>query len=263
MSYLSRGKWHVAKGVLTNLGVNRIDIEIRPGKKPYPINIQVDQPVGVSLKYGYGKIIFETTVAALEPAAHTDTAIDQQATAAGGGTIALAVPTQIELVERRKYFRVTVPKSLKVNVTVWHRRHTADDGTVNTPPENYWKAKLIDLSAGGAQITIDAAQKPDFKRGQFIGLRFTPMPYERPLMFNAQIRNILPTANDQSICLGLQIVGLEASSKGHEVLQQLCNVAEQYYQINQSGAKQQDMQKTQLISSIAKTAVRTAGSDRR
>jgi len=68
------------------------------------------------------------------------------------------------------------------------------------------------------------------------------MPYETPLMLNAQIRNILPTADEKSTCLGLQIVGLEASREGRGVLRQLCNVVERYYQINQSSAKQQDMQ---------------------
>jgi hypothetical protein len=68
------------------------------------------------------------------------------------------------------------------------------------------------------------------------------MPYETPLMFNAQIRNILPTADNKSICLGLQNVGLEASTEGHQVLQRLCNVVEQYYQLNQSSVKQQDIQ---------------------
>ena len=269
MSYLSKGKWHVAKVLLTNLGANRLDIQVSPREmdsvlqkahemgtpKPRPINIQVNQPVGISLKYGYGKFIFETTVVALEPPSDPTS----------GGAIVLMVPDRIEIVQRRSYFRVDVPSSLKVNVMLWHRRYTDEkpEGppqggtqTPNTrpapprgwtrrmPPEHYWQGKLADISAGGAQIVVDTSQKPDFKKGQFIGLRFTPMPYEMPLMFNAQIRNILPTADEKSICLGLQIVGLEASPEGRQVLQRLCNVVEHYYQINQSSAKQRDFQTT-------------------
>jgi hypothetical protein len=70
------------------------------------------------------------------------------------------------------------------------------------------------------------------------------MPYEMPLMFDAQIRNILPTAGEKSICLGLRIVGLEASPEGRQVLQRLCNVAEHYYQINQCTLKGRDFQTT-------------------
>jgi hypothetical protein len=268
MSYLSRGKWHVAKVLLTNLGANGLDIRLAPRKtdnspfcfrkkaggqkahemttpKPHPINIQVNQPVGISLKYGYGKFIFETTVVALQPSSDPTS----------GGTIALMVPERIELVQRRSYFRVDVPSSLKVNVMLWHRRWTDEmsetqqienqtSDSRRMPQECYWQGKLTDISAGGVQIVVDTGQKPDFKRGQFIGLRFTPMPYEMPLMFDAQIRNILPTAGEKSICLGLRIVGLEASPEGRQVLQRLCNVAEHYYQINQCTLKGRDFQTT-------------------
>ena len=241
MSYLSKDKWHVAKVLLTGLGADRLNIEVLRTPQsgaPRPINIQVNQPVGISLKYGYGKFIFETTVVGLEPS-------PDPTRREWGGTIVLAVPDRIEVVQRRNYFRVDVPKGLKVNVVLWHRCKNRASGPVtrdSDEPRNYWRGKLIDISAGGAQIAVDAGQKPELKKGQFIGLRFTPMPYETPLMFDAQIRNILPTADDKSICLGLQIVGLEASPEGRGVLQRLCNVVERYYQINQSSAKQQDMQ---------------------
>ena len=231
MSYLSRGKWHVAKVVLTELGANRLSARILPKEKAHPINIQAEQPVGISLKYGYGKFIFETKVLCLE----------RSPDSTSGGTIVLAVPDRIEIVQRRSYFRVDVPRSLKVSVLLWPRGYKTDSSQV--PPSRYWQGGLVDISAGGAQIAIDAVQKQDFKNGQFIGLRFTPMPYEMPLMLNAQIRNILPTVDGKSICLGLQIVGLEASPEGHQILQRLCNVVEQYYQINQSGAKQRDFQR--------------------
>jgi hypothetical protein len=257
MSYLSRGKWHVAKVLLTNLGANRLDVQHsssllsetdNQAQKPHPINIQVNQPVGISLKYGYGKFIFETTVIALESASDST----------GSETIALLVPDRIEMVQRRSYFRVNVPGSLKVNVMLWHRRckdelpqtlaateqveagqqtEAQTPDVRRTPPEYYWQGRLADISAGGLQVVIDNGQEPDFKKGQFLGLRFTPMPYEMPLMFNAQIRNILPTADQKSICLGLQIVGLEASTEGRHVLQRLCNVVEHYYQLNQRDSK--------------------------
>ena len=228
MPYLSKGKWHVAKVVLTELGANRLSARVWSGTKSRPINIQTEQPVGISLKYGYGKIIFETKVLGLEPSPD----------ATSGGTILLAVPDRIEIVQRRSYFRVDVPMSLKVSVLLWPRGCKAEGS--QAPPSRYWQGRLVDISAGGAQLAVDTDQKQDLKNGQFIGLRFTPMPYEMPLVLNAQIRNILPTADGKKICLGLQIVGLEESQEGHQTLQRLCNVVEQYYQINQSGAKQQD-----------------------
>ena len=249
MTYLSRGKWHAIKVLLTRLGASVLEVEVSPRnssdnarkkprtatQKPQPLNICIEQPVGLSIKHGHGKFIFETKITGFEPS-------DSQTS---GGAITVAVPEKIELLQRRSYFRVEVPKSLKVKAVLWHRRCSdpsakayTDKADLDDNPQNwpsgYWQAELIDVSAGGGQIVIDAAQQPDFKRGQFIGLRFTPMPYETPLLLNAQIRHILPTADGRSLCYGLQFVGLEASQKGRETLQRLCKIVEQYYQMSHS-----------------------------
>lgn len=243
MSYLSRGKWHVAKVQLTDIGACRVDATILPAKNPHPINIKTEQPVGVSLKYGYGKFIFEATVMALEPSEDN----------ASGGTIVLTMPDRIEIVQRRSYFRVEVPGSLKVKVLLWHRKQQNEQpgdeppqaaGTDHTPPGKYFQGRLVDISAGGAQVALDVAESENFNAGQFIAMRFTPMPYERPLLFNARVRNILPTADGGRVCLGIQMVGLEASLEGREVLLRLVDIVERYYQLSQTGAKHQDFQKT-------------------
>jgi hypothetical protein len=242
MSYLSRDKWHVAKVLLTDLVADNLKIECTSSKKR-PINIQVNQPVGLSFKYGYGKFVFDTIVEGLEPSP------SPQADRERGGTIVLAMPQKIEVVQRRSYFRVSVPESLKIEVLLWHRsgklkekRHLHD---ATDEMHNCCHGRLDDISAGGAQITVpheNGVLKVNLKKGQFIGVRFTPTPYETPVMFTAQIRNVLPTADGESSSLGLQIVGLEASPEGRQVLTRLIHVVEQYYQMNQSGIKQQDMQ---------------------
>ena len=102
MSYRSKERWHVSKVLLTELGAGRFFIEVSPGRKPQPLNIQLEQEVGMSIKYGYGKFIFETTVIALEPSAEPS----------GRGRIVLAVPDRVEMIQRRSYFRVEVPEEL-------------------------------------------------------------------------------------------------------------------------------------------------------
>jgi hypothetical protein len=117
----------------------------------------------------------------------------------------------------------------------------------------------MDISAGGAQIVIPVAVRHpladctepgqsipdvpdfDFRKGQFIGLRFTPLPYETPLMFNAQIRNILPTADHTALCLGLQSVGLEASAEGRQTLARIAAVVDSYHRINDAAKKRRDI----------------------
>jgi hypothetical protein len=269
MSYLSKGKWHVAKVLITEMEGDRISIESAvPKKKQHPLNIQPNQPVGISFKYEYGKFVFDTAVMALEAT------LGSEAEQGWGGKIVLAIPDRIEVVQRRSYFRVDVPQSLNVKVVMWHRgdRQRAKKQMNNEEDDqsnNYCQGRLIDISAGGAQVIIpypseESAPAPerdpkgsisrsvsadglDFRKGQFIGMRFTPMPYETPIMISAQIRNILPTSEGNSASLGLQIVGLEASPEGREVLARLIDVVEKYYQINQSGARQQDIQPAQNI----------------
>jgi len=269
MSYLSKGKWHVAKVLLTDLVASRLSVEsTATKKKQHPLNIQVNQPVGISFKYEYGKFVFDTTVAALEPSPALE------ANPGWGGTMVLVVPDRIEVVQRRSYYRVDVPESLKVKVVLWHRnsRHQAkkqiQDAAENV--HNYCQGRLIDISASGAQVVVPYpdeqgcpesirresngnmsrtffAGELEFKKGQFVGMRFTPMPYERPIVVSAQIRNILPTSDGKRASLGLQIVGLESSPEGHEVLTRLIGIVEQYYQINQSGARQRDIHPVQNI----------------
>jgi len=240
MSYLSRDKWHVAKVLLTTLSEDKLNAEgVGWMKRPRPINVQAGQPVGISFKHGYGKFVFDTTVAGLEPSPE----------ASSGGTIILVAPDRVGVIQRRSYFRVSVPESLKVNVVFWHRRSKlrAKDAMWSWPfiePQQYFQGRLVDISAGGAQVKVPLQtdngelQSDDFRRGQFIGLRFTPMPYETPLMFSAQVRNTLPAADQKGIFLGLQIVGLEASPEGRQVLSKLVEIVERYHQINQSVAKQ-------------------------
>lgn len=240
MSYLSREKWHVAKVLMKELAANRLYVEgCRSSGKLHPINIRIEQPVGLNFKHAYGKFVFDTTVVGLEPSSDPD----------AGGTIVLAVPERIGVIQRRSYFRVNVPSSLKVNVVLWHRtgRRTPNDAT-----HTYYEARLADISAGGALVAVPlkrgvgeesgAASESDFRKGQFMGVRFTPLPYETPLMFDAQIRSVLPTADRTSLCLGLQIVGLEASAEGRQALSRLAKVVEHYHQINQSGDQGQERQ---------------------
>lgn len=238
MSYLSRDKWHVAKVLLTKLDEERLYVESAISRRQRPINIRIDQPVGISFKHEYGKFVFDTTVIALEPS--TDPETNRQC----GGTIVLGLPDKIEVIQRRSYFRVNVPESLNVKVLLWHRtgRFRETDPKLDTTCEdnNCFEGRLIDISAGGAQVIVpnrNNTGKANFRKGQFISMRFTPLPYETPLVLSAQIRNVLPTADEKNASLGLQIVGLEASSEGRAVLNRLIGIVERYYQINQSRTK--------------------------
>lgn len=226
MSFLFDHRWHVVRAVIADISEGSFNLRVTPKKKAHSAGVKTGDMVGVSFKYGYGgnydKFVFDTVV--------TDTG----RSAATRGTVTLAIPQQIELVPRRSYRRVCLPQSLDVNVRFSHR-YCVSDGQrtfVGSGPD--WEGRLIDISAGGMQIVIGAAPKHDFSRGQFVNLRFAPMPCETDLVFNAGIRSILPTADGGRVCFGLQIVGLEASPEGRLILSRLVGVVEQYHQMNKS-----------------------------
>ena len=242
MSYVFRNKWRSAKITFANLGANELDVAVVPMKHARPLEIEAGMEAGVSLKHSKGKIIFKTQV----------TGLRQSSKAGSCDTVVLDVPERIECVQRRNYFRVEVAEAISVDVLIWHRR----PGQSGEPGcGRFWQGNLVDISAGGAQIAVKAAEQPDFRKGQFVQFKFTPLQDETPLELEAQVRNILPTADEKSICIGLQIVGLEANSQGQTVLRRLCGVVEQYYQqVNsiKNGDKQEAFAETSKTLQSAK-----------
>jgi c-di-GMP-binding flagellar brake protein YcgR len=230
VSYFSEGRWCVCRAVVCYVDKGVFGIRITPQKKSRPIDIAVGQAVGVSFKAGYGqeydRFIFDTKVAWVEKLLDTETL----------GVVKLLIPEQIEVVQRRSYVRVPVPQGMKVDVELWQKESVQKrDGDLTVDVCQGYIGSLVDISAAGLQVAIDYAQGPVLKEGQFVGLKFVPLPDETTLTFNAYIRTVLPEASGKSICIGLEMIGLEASPEGRLILQRLCNVVEQYEKINKAG----------------------------
>ena len=226
VSYAGSGKMHISKVTLENLGAEILEAEISPRKDPHPMNIRIGQKMAMSIKYGYGKILFDTFIINLMPSENGDS----------GGRLILSIPRKIQIIERRNYYRVQVPQNLSVSVKLSHRKTVNHRYPANS--DHFWLAQLIDISAGGLQLAIDTELKEAFKAGQFLDIEFCPLPYEQPLTLNTQIRNILPTADNDHLCMGLQTVSLEMSDEGREKLVRICNIVEQYNQMNSNNGKE-------------------------
>ncbi len=146
----------------------------------------------------------------------------------GAGTLVFGTPGGAEPYKRRNYVRLNICKVIKLSVLLWHRRKNEDN--LEVPWENCWQGRLVDISEGGAQIAVDVTRSPDFMKSHFIRLQFAPIPYGTALMFDAQIRKVMPAADNNSVCLGVQFVGLEANPEGRRSLRWLCNSEERYYE---------------------------------
>jgi len=224
ISYFASGRWHRARVLLVELRPDSFDVRLSPRKTNQPSLMLAEQRVGISFKYDYADDTFicETQVLAVKSCSK----------GRADDLVVLAMPEQFEVVPRSSYLPAKVPSSLQVDVQLHRRSLREGSGSVPVAEVYHgWQGKLLNISAASLQVAIDLSEGPDLEKGQFVALRFTPMPHETPVMFNAYVRQILP-ADERTIRVKLEMVGLEASCEGRMVLQRLCSIVDQYRRLN-------------------------------
>lgn len=218
ISYLTDGKWKLTSGEISQ--ATEDSVEITPAQAAIPCSeiLRVEQPVGISFKMDHSKFVFESRVVTCN---------------CENGGFVLELPEKIEKMPRRSYIRVPVPEKMFVRVIFWHRGHNDDKDFI--PKENCWEGKLINLSAGGMKISISEDKKCHFEPGQLVGLQFTPMPYEKPVLLEGLIRHI--EEKEGFIELGMEFLGLEASWEGRTKTRKLVDIVEKYDSIRNNDDK--------------------------
>jgi hypothetical protein len=227
ISYLSDRRWQIARAVVTGISDKNYKVRITPQSTAKPVKLQPSLSVGIAFQYGleqgYGRFFFETTVESVEIAADTGLL----------NSVSLAIPQEIEMIQRRSFIRVKVPKGLDVPVNIRMQDFfTSSDGQHSAQVSQSWTGQLIDISAGGLAVAVNLSEGPALEKGHFVHLKFTPLPNETALVFNAYVKSVSPSADDKAVCIGMEMVGLEASSEGRLILQRLCNTVEQYSKHN-------------------------------
>jgi len=139
----------------------------------------------------------------------------------GSGILEICSLNNAKPLERRKHFRLKIPWWLQVNVLLWHGGRYDDYHKLL--PGHFWHGRLVDISKEGIQVAIEATEETMLGKGPLMGMEFRPNPAEPLLAFDVQIKEIQPTADGKSICLGLQFIGLEANPEGRQALQKLYN----------------------------------------
>ena len=170
--------------------------------------------------YGFNRVF--------EIAAESEIVLKPSAQQLDTGTLELRRSDNAGPLERRKYVRMHISSHLAIEVLIWHGGRK--DDYHKRLPGHCWRGHLVDISEGGAQVAIDAAEGAILAKGRLVGLEFRTKPSEPLLTFDAQVREILPTADEKNNCLGLQFVALEANPEGHYGLQRLCHHGGTYYE---------------------------------
>jgi hypothetical protein len=199
-------------------------IEAPPDQRPLlDLIMNTKQPVGVSLKNGFTKVIFTTLVRDYEPALP----------AAGDGqpavdAVFLVWPDQVQAIQRRTDYRVTVqPADGDVRLRVWRipdHAHLRD----KPPASTLLKVELGDLSVGGmgATYTPDPApESPKVAVNQRLRVALSHGRAEE-LILEARVRHVraLP---DQQFRLGVQFEKLKDDLDGRQTLAALTYIVGQ------------------------------------
>lgn len=213
-SYMSEGKWRILELKVNDFSDDSITFITETPCE----TLQKEKPVGICIHLGHYKYLFDTTV----QAAGTQ---DQLR------FVRLDFPGRAERVQRRMYHRQSVPTDMKVKVLFWHRGYLNDSG--GSPEELYWQGQLVNLSAGGAQFQIEIEQKEHFKVGQLLGIQFTPMSYEKPLLLESHVKYLREQIGNAAFKIGVEFLGLEASPEGREILNRILEVINEYEKMNQ------------------------------
>jgi c-di-GMP-binding flagellar brake protein YcgR len=177
------------------------------------------KPVGVSLRGGAGKVSFATVIREFEPALPLG---DQAVVDA----LLLAWPDQVQAIQRRADYRVTVQPAdvADVRLRVWRipdHHHLRDRPSATA----LLKVTLGDLSVGGMGLLYTPdADDPKLAEGQ--RLRVTlghATTGDDELLLDARVRHARPLPGD-CYRLGVQFKKLEDDIEGRQALATLTQI---------------------------------------
>ena len=214
LSFTRQGKWHLHHTHISDFNDDFIALR----ENTHAEEIAINQPVGICVHLGRFKYLFETSIQSIEAKGQSL-------------EILLDFPEKVEQIQRRAFERQAVPSNLKVKCLFWHRGYL-DDSREN-PLEQYWQGRLLNLSAGGSQIAVDLGLKDYFSVGQLVGVQFTPMSYQRPLLLEAHVKYLVDQSDQNQFLVGVEFLGLEAGPEGHDVLHRLVRVIHDYEKMNE------------------------------
>ncbi|MGB9625672.1 MAG: flagellar brake protein [Phycisphaerae bacterium] len=212
---------HKSRFLGSNRVAKRLYIECPPPAAPEspPPEVRRGEAVGVAFRRGHKKCVFTAVM------------LGQEDYGPDGGSpvpaLALSWPDSLQELQRRAYYRVSVPPHKTVKVELWQGGAACRKKAGSAEWPSY-TGRLMDLSAGGMCLVLPPNRNPRLDAGDAVGLEFQPEPGGPAFLLNGLVRYVDP-APDGATTVGLQFVGLEATVENRKVLQQLLRVVNQYY----------------------------------
>lgn len=192
--------WQVLRASFSKLDERngRLEVTLPATELDGGVEIAPGEELGVSFRRGHKKCVFSTTV------------VEHRVSAGSDSVLLLAVPESMREFQRRAYQREVIPAGWRIPVKLLIH---GDNGT-DSP---FCTGQLKDISAGGLQMELMADEHPRMAIGAPVLIEIKLARNSPPLRLDAVYRHA-SAGPGRHVGLGLQFVGLEASSAGRETL---------------------------------------------
>jgi c-di-GMP-binding flagellar brake protein YcgR len=173
--------------------------------------------VGVNFKLKHHKFVFTGTVA--------ETSREKLEDGTVRGIVHVCSPTRMQRMQRRAFNRSNVPDNRIVRASFWlgGREHEPAGTTPNQP---VWSGRVVNISAGGFQLTTENGLGDAINPGDTVGVRISFGIGEEVVYADAQFRHCLEEGG--KFHLGFQFVGLGLTPEGRQTLQVIGSKANQF-----------------------------------
>ncbi len=187
----------------------------QPGEQPH--EFKSADKVGVSFKLKHHKHVFTGTVA--------ETASEQLDDGTQQTVLHVCGPTRMQRMQRRAFNRTDVPPNRIVRAAFW-LGGLENEPSGTTPDQPVWSGRVVNISAGGVQLTSEQRLGDAVSPGDIVGVRISFGVGEQNVYADAQFRHALE--EDGKFHLGFQFIGLGLTPESREALQIIGTKASQY-----------------------------------
>lgn len=166
------------------------------------------EKIGLNFKLRHHKHIAFANVIGMEQMTLTD-----------GQTVpvlSISLPESMERLQRRAFYRATVPPNRVVRASIWLGGIDAEP-TGTTKDRPVWSGRVANLSAGGFQMQASPQVAQSLEEGDIVGVHISFGSADETIFSDAQFRH--GEIGKDGASLGFQFVGLGYSEQGRAALQ--------------------------------------------
>lgn len=223
--------WTTLQSRVLELKDNHLLLEIPPMEIGIPPHEFVPgEKLGFSFKLKHHKHIFTASVAGFAPVT-----LESGATI---NTVSICLPTGMQRLQRRAFFRAPVPANRIVRAAFWLGGCEAEPkGT--SPLMPVWSGRVTNLSAGGFQLIGPMEATSFLEVGDTAGVRLSfGVSSGETVYADAQFRHLL--AQDHQAVMGFQFVGLAYTNKGRDALKIISLKVSEFQQLAHEQSNAED-----------------------